>query len=355
MKSGRSLVDLAKELERQLSTKKDMVVPPSLMHYRTSEQGVSSVDISEPSGVQTYGITELARRQLADKLKIPYAYFERMRAEQPQLLDRNANTWLQEGEADKRLIRTLDGNVRAVLSDRYRRLDNFDLAENVLPVLQHLPEARFESVELTERRMYLKVVTPAVREEIAPGDVVQAGVVITNSEVGEGTLSVQPLVFRLVCRNGLIASDRALRKTHVGRTLDAGEESVMVFKDDTLRADDTAFFLKVRDVVEAAVSEATFRLVTGKMRKTMGIELTGDPAKSVEVLADRYVLNDSERAGVLRHLIAGGDLSGYGLVNAVTHYSEEIEDYDRATEFEAIGGKLIELPGKEWQALAEAA
>jgi hypothetical protein len=35
--------------------------------------------------------------------------------------------------------------------------------------------------------------------------------------------------------------------------------------------------------------------------------------------------------------------------------SEEVEDYDRATEFEAIGGKLIELPRKEWQELAEAA
>ena len=31
MKSGRSLVDLAQELERQLATKKDMVVPSSLM------------------------------------------------------------------------------------------------------------------------------------------------------------------------------------------------------------------------------------------------------------------------------------------------------------------------------------
>ena len=355
MKSGRSLVDLAQELERQLATKKDMVVPSSLMRYRTSEQGVSSIDINEQPGVQTYAITELARRQLADKLKIPYAYFERMRTEQPHLLDRNVNTWLQESDDDKRLIRTLDGHVRAVLSDRYRRLDNFDLAENVLPILQRLPEARFESVELTESRMYLKVITPSVRYEIAPGDVVQAGVVISNSEVGQGTLSVQPLVFRLVCKNGLIASDRALRKTHVGRVLESGDESVLVFKDDTLRADDTAFFLKVRDVVEAAVSEATFRLITEKMQKTMGIRLTGDPVKSVEVLADRYLLNDNERAGVLRYLISGGDLSAYGLVNAVTHYSEEVEDYDRATEFEAIGGKLIELPGKEWQELAEAA
>jgi hypothetical protein len=42
-----------------------------------------------------YGVTGLARRQLADKLKIPFAYFERMRAGQPVLLDRNVNTWLQ--------------------------------------------------------------------------------------------------------------------------------------------------------------------------------------------------------------------------------------------------------------------
>ena len=36
--------------------------------------------------MQRYGITPLARRQLAEKLKIPYAYFERMRTEQPELL-----------------------------------------------------------------------------------------------------------------------------------------------------------------------------------------------------------------------------------------------------------------------------
>jgi hypothetical protein len=58
---------------------------------------------------------------------------------------------------------------------------------------------------------------------------------------------------------------------------------------------------------------------------------------------------------VLRHLIADGELSGYGLVNAVTHFSQEVEDYDRATEFEALGGKLIELSAKDWKELAQAA
>ena len=57
---------------------------------------------------------------------------------------------------------------------------------------------------------------------------------------------------------------------------------------------------------------------------------------------------------VIFHLITEGELSGYGLVNAVTHYSQEIDDYDRATEFEALGGKLIELGTAEWKGLAEA-
>jgi len=354
MKNGRSLVSLAQELERQLGSKKDLVVPSQLLRHATNDDGNTGLVIEEISGPASYGITSLARRQLAEKLKIPFAYFERMRQEQPTLLDRNVNTWLQ-SEDERRMIRTLDGRVRAVLSDRYRRLDNFDLAESVLPILQQLPEVKFESVELTETRMYLKVVTPRLRYEMAPGDVVQAGVVITNSEVGQGTLSVQPLIYRLVCRNGLIAWDRTLRKTHVGRTQGAQDEGIAVYQDDTLRADDKAFFLKVRDVVQAAVSETTFRQIAQKMQKTLHIPLVGDPVKTVEVLANRYDLTDTERSGVLRHLITQGDLSGYGLVNAVTHYSQEVEDYDRATDFELLGGKLIELPSDEWKGLAQAA
>lgn len=354
MKNGRSLVNLAYELERQLHSKKDLIVPSTLMRHVTDDLGATGLVISEGGDPAHYGVTPLARRQLADKLKIPFAYFERMREEQPGLLDSNVNTWLQK-EEERRMLRTLDGQVRAVLSDRYRRLDNFDLAESVLPILQQLPEVRFESVELTDTKMYLKCITPRLTYEMAPGDVVQAGVVISNSEVGQGTLSVQPLLFRLVCSNGLIAIDRALRKTHVGRALGAEEDGIQVYQDDTLRADDKAFFLKVRDVVQAAVSEATFRQTAQKMQKTLNIPLVGDPVKTVEVLAQRYALNDGERAGVLRHLISAGQLSGYGLVNAVTHYSQEVEDYDRATEFEALGGRLIDLPAHEWKGLAEAA
>lgn len=203
--------------------------------------------------------------------------------------------------------------------------------------------------------MYLKVVTSRVQFELAPGDVVHAGVVISNSETGQGSLSVSPLIFRLLCRNGLIAADQSMRKTHIGRMSETSPDEVTIFKDDTLAADDAAFFLKVRDTVQAAVSQATFSLIAERMRKTMGIKLVGDPVKSVERLAVKYLLQEHEKVGVLRALIKDGDLTGFGLVNAVTGYAQELDLYDRSTELEAIGGRMLEQGAKEWSELAEAA
>ena len=94
MKNGRSLVALATELERQLATKRDMIVPTGLMHHETGAGRQHLIRVETPDGPKTYPTTELFRRQLADKLKIPFAYFERMRNEQATLLDRNVDTWL---------------------------------------------------------------------------------------------------------------------------------------------------------------------------------------------------------------------------------------------------------------------
>lgn len=357
MKSGRSLSELAQELGRQLKSKQDLVLHSSMMRMNTGPSGFSHLAIDamrDDQGAGSFGITPLARRQLAEKLGIPFTYFERMRTQQPGLLDDNVNTWLQ-SQDEQRMLRTLDGEVRAVLSDRYRRLDNYDLAESALPMLEQLPGARFESLELTPTRMYMKVVSTRLTHELAPGDIVQGGVVISNSEVGLGSLEVQPLIYRLVCRNGLIVQDRSLRKTHVGRSLAQDGDAVQVFQQDTLRADDVAFFMKVRDVIGSAVSEAVFKQNAERFQNTQDIVLRGNPVKTIEVLAQRYTLTEAERGGVLRHLIQGGTLSGYGLVNAVTHFSQEIADYDRATEFEALGGRLIELDARQWKELAEAA
>jgi hypothetical protein len=69
-------------------------------------------------------------------------------------------------------------------------------------------------------------------------------------------------------------------------------------------------------------------------------------------VARRLGLTEAEQSGVLRHLVRGGDLSAWGLANAVTRTPEDAADYDRATELEAAGGRVIELPAADWKAIA---
>ncbi len=67
------------------------------------------------------------------------------------------------------------------------------------PVAGRPSQATGVSAEITEREFYLKAITPRLQAEVKPGDVVQAGVVISNSEVGHGTLKIEPLLYYLVC------------------------------------------------------------------------------------------------------------------------------------------------------------
>jgi hypothetical protein len=108
----------------------------------------------------------------------------------------------------------------------------------------------------------------------------------------------------------------------------------------------------VQDVVRGTLQEVTFQQIVARWRDATQERLTGDPVQVVEVTAKRCGLTAPERRSVLQHLVAGGDLSRYGLANAITCASQDIDDYDRATDLERLGGEIIALPRQAWQALA---
>lgn len=341
MKQGRTLEELGKELLRQRDARKDLIANTSQLEMH-SESQFSTLSIPINGKAEEYEVGYIAQRQIASRLQIPFAYYERMRKEIPELLDRNVNDWFKHSP-EQRMIRILDGNVRAFLSNRYRRLDNLELCAAVIPVIREMPGAVIESCEVTDSNLYLKVVNRKLKAEVDVGDVVEAGFVISNSEVGLGSLKVEPLIYRLVCRNGLICKDHAQKRYHVGRQVEGGDDAYELYSDETLKQDDKAFFMKVQDTVRCAVDEAKFNLIVSRMRDAKKIPLEHDPVKSVEVLADRFSLTQNERGDVLRQLFMGGDLTRYGLLNAVTAASK-LADYDRATELERIGGEILALP-----------
>ena len=183
MKAGLTITEMAKEIERQASAKADYLVNPQKLEMeslgglpmlRVVEDGV---DQMEPLSIQ-----ETAHRQIGAHLGIPWKYYEKMLQEEPGLLSHNVNHWLQREAPAQRLLRTIDGRARAFLSNRYRCIDNFEIATAVLPIIMEMQGARFESTQITQNYMYFKVVNPKLTGEVRVGDVVQAGVVNSNSE-----------------------------------------------------------------------------------------------------------------------------------------------------------------------------
>ena len=342
MKQGRTLAELGAELERQRNARKDYLVNTRALSMKTQD-GRSMVQFENGNEVEMYKVGDIAHQQLATRLGIPFRYYLKLQKEYPELLDENVNGWLHK-EPERRMIRTLDGRMRAFLSARYRRLDNLELCAAVLPIINEMKGADIESCEVTESHMYIKVVNKKLKAEVAVGDVVQAGFVVSNSEVGLGSLKVEPLIFRLICKNGLICKDYSQKKYHVGKVDMEADEAYELYSDETLRADDKAFFMKVQDIVRCAVDESRFLMTVDKMKEAMHIPLVHDPVQEVELLADTYQLNQSERGNVLRSLFMGRNLSRYGMMNAITDASKLAASYERATDMERIGGEFLMTP-----------
>ena len=166
MKFGKTLMDFAQELTRQMNAKKDYLVDTRKMTFDYgTDGGMLSLTNDQTHTTTILGVNDIAHTQIGTALGIPKAYYDKMRRENPELLSQNVNSWFQK-DPKERMIRTLDNDVRAFLSKQYRRIDNYPIAMTVLPIIADMQDAKIESCELTDRKMYIKVVNPRLTAEV---------------------------------------------------------------------------------------------------------------------------------------------------------------------------------------------
>lgn len=368
MKTGRTLTELAIEIERQKETKKDFSAYAPALKIQSNGHSVMDLGNGEPMEVN-----EVAHDQIAEKVGIPRKYYDRMRAEAPQLLDANVNHWFsspkqnEEGKQQKPeqlLVRTLDRKVRAVLSSKYRPMDNADFAEAALPVLAEL-DLMIVSCEITDRNLLIKAVDRRIERDIPSGakmgnghsifNTLSPAITLRNSEVGCGSLAALTSVWTRQCTNLATFAERSVRKYHVGGRHEATDSISELLSDKTRLLSDAATWSQIKDVVRAAFEKARFDALVDVIEGSVADKIEGDVIKVVELTAKKFGLQEKEKSSILTHLIQGGDLTRYGLHSAVTRAAEDLSDYGRATEFERLGGQIIELPKSEWKTIANAA
>ena len=338
------------KIESNMGRKKDLIVPTKKIMVRPSEIEIHNEGIFKP--------TEHCHRQIAAYTKIPVKYYERT-MENPDLFAHNVNHWLGQQDED-RMIRLINGDenkARAFLSNRYRRIDNEHIAKAVIPVLSQNPHTIILTSNVTERKLYLMVAFANREGEVKAGDIVRAGIIITNSEIGQGTFSVLPYVHRLWCDNGAIADiggKYGMKKVHIGRRIE-GDENYIAYKDDTLKADDESLRLKMRDTVESISTGTMWNEILSGLQQAAKSEEIRRPEKARDELRKVVDITETEGEGFLKNLLTDGDLTRWGAGNAITRLANEADDYDRSVELQQIGGNVFNMDEKSWNRIAEAA
>lgn len=348
------IVSLAQELERLRSIAKDVVVSTKEVKAVSPSPSILTIEVPDLGRMP---LTRWGHEQMAEKTGIPFRYYNQMLdASLADLAAQNVNAWLQhrhESGKDKLLIRTVDQKVRAVLSDRYRVMDNYDLAILTMERAKE-NEAEIQRCDLTDQRMYIKLVVPKYKEylEFTPEekaahawhevdqDEVIPGLVVSNSEVGSGAFRVEPFLFRKACSNGLI-TEAALYKVHLGRELDIGQ---IVFSDETRRLEDQTIWAKVRDVIDSTFNPAVLKALVDKMREARGIDIPVEQTvEVVDAVVKNVQLSKEKRDALLGYFAKEGNTL-FGLVNGMTRLAQDFESADDQVALERYAGKVLYAP-----------
>jgi hypothetical protein len=363
-----TLADLAALLRDQQARKVDIVASAAAIHADGGRLVVEdTAPVIGPDGVTmtsgAYTPTDVCDQGVADKLGIPGAYLRRLREHKPHLYDANVNGWL-DGDDRKFLLRGLRGDgpdggsgvARAFLSDGYKIIDNVDVLMAALDgVRQSGTPVEVDGCDLTERRMYVRVVCEQVRA-LAPAllagyrspftgaagadnPVVFAGFVITNSETGCGAFSLIPRLVVEICRNGMTMSRDAMRAVHLGERLDEG---IVSWSDNTKDKTLALITAKTTDAVAAFLEPGYVERAVRQIEKEAGHPVA-DPAEAVRAVSQRLRFTDAQQADILSHFIRGGDVTAGGVMHAVTSVAQTIPDADTAHDMEAAALRALEI------------
>ena len=377
--SQNTLSELLARVQEQSARKQDIIADTSAIQVQTTSSSIdeagnpwsrTSVILEGEGGAPTqiYHANSVAFDQMVTKAGIDVRTGRRLQSQYPDVLDHALNR-IHQQEPRKAMLRCFEGNgsgvLRAVVSDKFKTFDNPDLLEAAIPVLMD-SEAQWQvvSADITDKRLYARFKSLAITGEgAAVGDAMAQGVSISNSETGHGSVSIAQIVWTLACLNGMQTANKN-RTAHLTSSRADGDTWALL-TDESKRLDNRALSSKVADVTAAYSSREMFETVLEQFKKASGDIVEGGMAAAqpaVETLGGILKLSKAETSSVLDGLMQtiqqdgyrGNPLSRATLVNAVTAAAHSA-DADSVNDWQALGGKVLDLPHNQWQSVAQVA
>jgi uncharacterized protein DUF932 len=264
-------------------------------------------------GIARFALSELATSQMCQRLGIPVLYYRRLPHELQALVANHDFGRLHENVY---LLRGKDEWVRAFLSTDYVAYNNGQVAETVHELLDKAAIS-VKSLVLEETHLFLKIIS----EEVVDSDSgLKAGIMIGNSEVGTGSISIEPFVYRLACTNDLVVSnEQSFRHPHTRLSVDELRKG-------------TALAISIAFKVASSVLD--------RFLKTRE-EVMVDPVETIRQLAEARKLSRKFADEVASSYAAEPEPTRFGVINAFTRAAQKLGPLQRI-EMERLAGTLLE-------------
>lgn len=238
------------------------------------------------------------------------------------------------------------GIARALLSDSYKTIDNWDVCITILDIIRKYPGIQLQAADITDRKFYMRFIDPSIEHQ-APGLLrnykngnpgIVAGFVISNSEVGEGAFSIAPRALVLACTNGITRWDEKLRKVHLGSKMDHG---YINWSNMTKQKNLELIQSQTADAISQWLSTDYLQNLTAWLTDIKQIKIQY-PIDCTKNICKELKFDDAITERVISHYFHDGDHSALGIAQAVTHASLSFENADMQYESESKVYTLIE-------------
>ncbi len=361
------------------ATQSFKVADRSFIDFAQAEQYAdeTGAKVEVEKGLPPIALSGTAQQQLLNVLGLPVLYRDRLQEKgYADLYGHNMRELLKRD--DRRfLLRTLPNNdgsalvCRAVLSDRYRMIDNADLffcaAETFMEELEPgKPRAEVWQARLWDDGFEVFAFAPHISGTVTTdrtfdpgdgwrsrwygqaGDVHNAAMRISNSETGRGGCNVHTAILRRVCANFCVWGDK-VSQVHVGKREEADG---LILSTDTKKKQAELVCLKIRDAIRTVFDVERFQKMMDKLNGATQQQI--EPEKAVDAVVDAYTISEKRKALILGNLLMSGDHSRFGLVQAITDTSHALDrtgDHEDASRFEEIGGELVQMDDSKFATL----
>lgn len=320
-----------KEIESKTGTELGEVM--EAVNSRTREIYVvppASLEMNEDDGWfgfggQRFEATKLSARQIAKFADVPAGWTVKS---QNDKVAKAINLGLQRSKTENVAITIEDDVIVSVLMEKHLS-PSTDL---IIPEAKDLMENRgFELQRWTsgEEGFTFRMTTESKKVEAREGDVVMGGVDFLCFENAKRGLEVNPLLFRLICSNGMVSGE-------------FDEEASLVrgqAKPHTI-VDQIRLCSMMVDV---AIGQAE-RVLTAAHRLP---EIKFDSEiidQQIEEILRQFRVSPKLTGSIMESFHEENDDSAWGLVNAITSLARDEEDRMKAYRLESVGFRMVAYP-----------